>query len=35
MWLEEVNEILQNYELEETYVEDSNSDFYSDADEET
>jgi hypothetical protein len=34
-WLEEVNDILQNNALEESYVEESNSDFYSDTDEET
>jgi len=30
-----VNDILQNYALEESYVEKSNSDFYLDTDEET
>lgn len=33
-WPEEVNDILQNYALEESYVEELNSDFYSDTDEE-
>ena len=33
--LEEVNDIPQNYALEESYVEESNSDFYSDTDGET